>query len=82
LCLKNNIKMKLNMYSVWHNNLFSLLIYYWLLVLVWIGHHQANIYRNLKILRPKLVANNRNNTNKIIVGQMEYIFNFISKVCI
>ena len=42
---------KLNMYSVWHNNTFILLLlfYYWLQVSASKGHHKANIYKkNLK----------------------------------
>ena len=39
------------MYSIWHNYLFILLLfYYWLLVLASIGHHQANVYKKLKML--------------------------------
>ena len=38
------------MYSVWHNYLLFYYFYYWLLVSAWIGHHQANIYKNLKML--------------------------------
>ena len=39
------------MYSFWHNCIFiSLLFHYWLLVLGSKGQHQANIYKNLKIL--------------------------------
>ena len=80
LCLNNNIKMKLNMYFVWHNYLFILLtlLYYLLLVSALISHPQANIYRKLKILRPKLVDNNRNN-NKII---KTYIYIYIYTVLI
>jgi len=44
--------MKLNMYSVWHNYVFILLLllYYWLQVSALKGHHQANIYKKLKML--------------------------------
>jgi len=38
------IKMKLNMYSVWHNYLFFYYFCYWLLVSVSMDHQQANIY--------------------------------------
>ena len=45
-------KMKLYMYSIWHNYVNILLFfYYWLLVSTWQDHHQANIYKkNLKTL--------------------------------
>jgi hypothetical protein len=49
-CLKYNIKMKLNIYSVWYNYFFILYcFYYWLLVSCPIVH-QANIYKILKML--------------------------------
>jgi len=38
--------MKLNMYSVWHNYFYFIII----LLLVSKGHHQPNIYKHLKTL--------------------------------
>ena len=60
LFLKYINKIKLNMYSVWHNYMFIIIIiiiiiiialfYYWLLVSSSKGHHQANVYKILKML--------------------------------
>jgi hypothetical protein len=52
LCLKYINKLKLTMYSVWHNYTFILLLlfYYWLLVSASKGYHQADIYKKLKML--------------------------------
>ena len=47
--LKYINKIKLNMYSIWHNCMSILLLfYYWLHVSGSKGHHQANIYTKHK----------------------------------
>jgi len=53
LCLKYNIKMKLNMYSVWHNYFFFYFIVSiigYLLVSASIDPRQTSIYKNFKML--------------------------------
>jgi hypothetical protein len=50
MCLEDNIKMKYNMDCVCHNYLLFHYFKCWQQVLVWIGNHQANIYKNLKML--------------------------------
>ena len=50
LCLRHINKIKLNMYSIWHDYMIILLLfYYWLLVSASKGHHHANIYKILKM---------------------------------
>jgi hypothetical protein len=42
--------MKYNVYSVCHNHLLFYYFKCWQLVVAWVGHYQANIYKKLKKL--------------------------------
>ena len=68
---------RLNVYSVWHNCMFILLLLYcWLLVSASKGHHQANIYEKLEMLVHVVQYNddhNNNNNKHIFVSDGVHI---------